>query len=424
MKVGEVRREASGGFERLAATVSWEESARPDQEIFFRVPGRFADALSPGSDAFALAAAIPAALHGERRLRVAGSVCPRLRDGIVGIHRLLRSWYGEAVSSMAIEVDGDFRPGVPAASRRAAVFLSGGLDSLFALEANRADFPRDHPASFADAIFVNGFAFHPRDEARAADVRARSRRAAERIAAARGLELIEVETNVRDLEPDFGRFARAWFAPVLAAVAHALGSRVRSATAAADLDAARLRAWGAHPLLYTLASSASIAMSDVGGHLSRLERARFLARTNAPLETLCVCQEGPIAPDPPNCGRCEKCVRTLLEMIIAGVPKSRRTAFAHTDVDAEAIARIRSGHVSFTISYFWSDLAEPLEAAGRTDLARAVRSVVDGARRSERWFDDAGWRGRARRMDRRLLGGALLRASRAVRKIARRARPS
>jgi hypothetical protein len=213
MKVGEVRREASGGFERLAATVTWEESARPPQEIFFQVPGRFADAISPGADAFALAAAIPAALHGERRLRLAGSVCPRLRDGVIASQRLLRSWYGGAVAPVTIEADDGFRAQPAPGSRRAALFLSGGLDSLFALEANRADFPRDHPASFADAIFVNGFGFHPRDEARAADVRARSRRAAESVAETEKLELIEVETNLRDLEPDSPEPGSGRFSP-------------------------------------------------------------------------------------------------------------------------------------------------------------------------------------------------------------------
>ena len=424
MRVAPVRRQASGGFERLVASVSWEDSSRPDQEIFFEVPRPFADAFSPNADAFALAASIPAALHGERRLRVAGSVCPRLREGIVASQRLLRSWYGGAVAPVEIEADGGFRSPPDLPPRRAALFLSGGLDSLFALAANRADYPRDHPASLEDAIFVDGFAFHPRTEARAADVLARSRRAAKRIADTAELDLIEVGTNLRDLEPDFGWFARTWFAVVLSAVAHALGSRVRSAIAASDLDAMHLRAWGAHPLLYTLSSSASVTVSDFGAHLSRLERACYLARTNAPLEALCICQEGPLAAGPPNCGRCEKCVRTLLEMIIAGVPESRRTAFAHQDVDADAIARIRSGNTPFTISYFWSELAAPLEAAGRKDLARAARGVVNEAIRTERWFDDAGWRGRARRLDRRLFGGALIRASRALRALGRRARTS
>jgi hypothetical protein len=106
-------------------------------------------------------------------------------------------------------------------------------------------------------------------------------------------------------------------------------------------------------------------------------------------------------------------------MIIAGIPESRRTAFANADVDVETIKQIRAGHIPFTISYFWRELVQPLEEAGRDDLAREARSVVDEALRGERWFDDAGWRGRARRLDRRLFGGALLRASRAVRKVAR-----
>lgn len=416
MRISAIRRETSDDGESLAATVSWEDTDRPDQEIFFRVPPGFGEAFPACGDAFMLAAAIPAAIGRERRLRMAGAVCPRLRDGIVAIRRLLRGWFGDRIGTPVLEAEGGFRSPATPPAPRAAVFLSGGIDSLFALAANREDFPVGHPAAFRDAIFVNGFAFYPRDEAQAADVRLRSRRSVERIAGWAGIDVIEVETNLRELEPDFDRFAR-WFALVLAAVAHALGGRIGSAAAAADLDAAHLRAWGAHPLLYRLASSASVTLSDFGGHLSRLGRTRFLARCGAPLENVCVCLQGPLPAGTLNCGRCEKCLRTLLAFIAAGVPESRRSAFPRPDVDAAAIAAIRPGHVAFTIPYFWREIAAALPAAGRGDLARAADRLLRDAEEFERRVAGVGWRGYARRLDRRFFGGALRRTRRAMRTL-------
>jgi len=57
-----------------------------------------------------------------------------------------------------------------------------------------------------------------------------------------------------------------------------------------------------------------------------------------------------------------------------------------------------------------------LRARGRGDLAGAIERKLAETRQVTRWFDDDGLKGRLRVLDRRLLGGVLLDASRAIRR--------
>ena len=61
-------------------------------------------------------------------------------------------------------------------------------------------------------------------------------------------------------------------------------------------------------------------------------------------------------------------------------------------------------------------MAPHLRGRGRDDLAAAIESKLDESRRLQRWHADAGWKGRLRRLDRRLLGGRLLAARRRLRR--------
>ncbi len=412
MKITDVRIESCPRGARVAARVGWEDSDRPALDIYFETAAEFAAGLSPDSEAFAIGCAIPALSHGERRLSIEGSICPRLREGLASAGALLRGWYGTSVADLAIEPKEGFRPHRSVDPPRTAMFLSGGIDSLFTLVANRSDFPSDHPCRVRDAIVVRGFSFFPSDTERASDVWRRTRRAVERIARADELVPILVDTNLRELEPDFTLFASRYFGSMLSAVAHALSRRLSAAVVAADLDIARLFPWGAHPLLYEFSSSSAVEITDVGEHRSRLEKTRFLAARPDLLENVMVCAEGPLAGDAPNCGRCEKCVRTMLALMIAGASESAREAFAIRDITVSAIRHIESGSTPFTIPYFWPEIIAALDESGRSDLAEAGRGLLERLRRMERWHHNEGWTGRARRIDRRLFGGALLRARR------------
>jgi len=100
-----------------------------------------------------------------------------------------------------------------------------------------------------------------------------------------------------------------------------------------------------------------------------------------------------------NCCRCEKCVRTMTELLALGkLPETR--AFADNDVTASMMSRLAPA--SDYSAYCWRDLIEPLKAMRRYDLVRAVRRILRKYRTRQR----------IKNLDRRVFAGRLLRLAR------------
>jgi hypothetical protein len=67
------------GLVRVSATVSWEDCERADKEIYFATEAGYADSIAANSNAFLLAAFIPALYHGERRIRIQAHMSALIR---------------------------------------------------------------------------------------------------------------------------------------------------------------------------------------------------------------------------------------------------------------------------------------------------------------------------------------------------------
>ena len=413
MKIGEIRMEGSGGAIRAAADVTWEDSDRPTREIFFEIesPGEL---RTPSPDAFLAALAVPALHGGERRIAVHGTVCPRMRDGVVGVCRLLRSWHAELGAAPAIEPSGGFRAPWPAPAGQTGLFLSGGVDSLYTLAENRRDYPAAHPRAMRHAIFVRGLMMPfegTRDMVEDIDRRALPRVA--RLAAAAGLMLSTVRTNLGLALDEHAAYAHLWAGAFLAAIAHLFTERLSRVTIASSHDLVHgLIPWGTDPLLETRLSTGATEIDHSGIRATRLAKIREVGRWNAALEALVVCGESPLPGPHPNCGRCEKCVRTRAGLLAAG-RLAEAVTFPDAPLDAAAIATVQPAN-PHVFPYFWDDMVEPLRAAGRPDLADAVSARCRREMDARAWHADSGWKGRLRRIDRRWFGGRMLRWRRSL----------
>jgi len=396
---------------RTEAVLSWEDAPRPPVELFFEIFGPSADA-APDPNAFVAAAAVPAIFNGERRISVGGSVCPRLRDGVAAAAGLFGSWYGSPHPPPAVEPDAGFVPPRPSASRLSGVFASGGIDSSFSICRNRRELPPAHPRSFRRAIRVLDMTFpfdaHPE---RKRHIEARSARAVAAVAAAADLEVTEIETNVMALEAEFDTFTRWTHGAALVAAGLAAGGGLTDLTIGASHDVrSGVRSWGSHPILDPLFGTASVDVHHDGIETSRLEKTAEIARWPAALETLYVCTAGPFDGNALNCGSCEKCIRTRVALLLAGVDQP--PSFPAGSVRAAEIDALPPIPSSRRLSYYWWELSDALRASGRRELTEAIGRMIERQRRADAWTADRGWKGALRRVDRRFLGGSLLKARR------------
>ena len=136
---------------------------------------------------------------------------------------------------------------------------------------------------------------------------------------------------------------------------------------------------------------------------SRPEKIGVLARSPVALRGLRVCW---MQRNAYNCGKCEKCVRTMLGLVVHGV-LDQATGFP-SRLDPDEVARV---FVPEFIRIRWKEISGELQAT-EPDLARAAARAVA---RSERL--DAVWhvlsrlgltRERAKALDRAVFRGAAL----------------
>jgi hypothetical protein len=189
-----------------------------------------------------------------------------------------------------------------------------------------------------------------------------------------------------------------------------------SVSIAAGYDASYLAPWGSHPMLDPNYGSSSLEVRPEEFGLTREERIAAVAHWTEILPYMLVCSEGPLEPGLMNCGRCEKCVRTMIALLLVDC-LAGTGPFRPDDVDAALLEPLKLEPQVLT---FWEDFPPALRRRGRTDLAQGAERLVREGRRRADWFRDRGWKGGLRRLDRQFLRGRLLDASRRIRGAGRR----
>jgi hypothetical protein len=208
----------------------------------------------------------------------------------------------------------------------------------------------------------------------------------------------------------------------MAAVGHLLSPLLHTMFVASSRWIASVRPSGSHPDIDLRWSSERIEFVHHGFEASRSDKVRRIAASDAALRTLRVCWRNPEGTF--NCGRCEKCLRTMFALSCFGALE-RATTFPGR-IDPELIARIplKPGEAPF-----WVDnLGLAGEPAADPALIEAARRLMEDHRfkysrigRLEEAVRDAGNRlglttGRLKQWDERYFKSTLSDAFRAVKR--------
>jgi hypothetical protein len=377
MRLEKLRVEERADSRRVAADVIWENTDRVPQTLYFEAPYPVAADLQPSPDAFALACLPFASWWGERRLQVEGSLCTRFEDGLRAVIAIQSQWFEHCVPLTVDPLDG-YVPTRPRTPAWTASLLSGGVDGLAALRANRLSYPVDHPEAIRECILlfgVNDFdstADGPVPERLEAFRRLESRLRA--LADAEQFELVPIKTNTRLLSGDYLCWTSVGVGAGISAVAHTLSPRVSKVLLASAGDGANPGPAASHPLLAQHFSTAAVQVQHEQASWSRIDKLRLLAGWPAALELMQPCHYVRIPPPGLiNCGRCEKCVRTMLGLLALGKLADAR-AFADNDVTPEMVRSVRL--LNRQKAGLLGQLMEPLQAAGRPDLVREIKRKV------------------------------------------------
>jgi hypothetical protein len=264
-----------------------------------------------------LAFLLPVAMATGSRFAIKDEVDERLMRSQARVQEVLTFWFRnlKRVSVDAPTVRRQPRPNVSS-------FFSGGVDSSYTALKHRSE--------LTQLVFVHGFDTHQDQEALRAEISRRLGGAADTL----GIPLVEISTNLRDVTDRYFGWA-FYHGAALAGISHMLDSRISIVPATHTY--ADVFEWGSHPLLDPLWSSGSVHVEHDGANVSRTEKIRTIVRDRDALGWLRVCYRNP--DQAYNCGRCEKCVRTMLSLHALGALEQAPTF--PNDIDPRTVRRLR-----------------------------------------------------------------------------------
>lgn len=206
-------------------------------------------------------------------------------------------------------------PSLPqeAKGSRVGLFYSAGVDSSYALLKYRDQ--------ITDLLFIQGFDI----PYNATNLIQKRSDMVHRVAASMGKGVVEINTNLRKFM-DAHVFWGLSHGGALACIGHLLSGEFRQIYIAPSYSSRALRPWGSHPHLDPFWSNENIEFIHQDEALNRAFRVAQIVNHQPLLDNLHVCLHN--LPSGLNCGKCEKCIRTMISLRALGALERCKT-FEH-----------------------------------------------------------------------------------------------
>lgn len=348
-QIGEIQSNRTSHGWHVAIPVSIPGKARV---VDFRFPATVGEPVL--GDALLCLFLMPAMMHGLP-LRGLPPLSPQLVENLPKIQDILRKWF-PAFRPVAIDVTTGVRttpvPGVLS-------FFSAGLDSWHTIMRNRQE--------LSAVAYVHGYDVPGTSGEMHAAIGRRLRSAAP----LHGLPLLEIETNYREHGEEFLGEYLLTHGAALAAIGHFMSRTYGRLFTPSSSSFASLTPWGSSFLLDPLWSGDALEVVYEGAEFTRPEKAPTIAANPEILPHLIVCWDG--YTEGKNCGRCEKCLRTMMGLALAGID-DLSPAFAEP-LTEESVIGLRFKH-HYYLEYWEDLLAEARRVAPDSRWIPTIRRVV------------------------------------------------
>jgi len=328
-------------------------------DLIFRVPVSFEDFIVPDASPFAAALLLPCMKLGED-LVIRGAVSARLYAGMQEIVRVVSGWN---IGLRAIRVEADQLVPDTGAGLATGMFFSAGVDSFYTYLRHKNDLAD----RVTHLLLVNGYDIDPKNPALWDETAGNIRQ----IAQAEQITLVEIESNVRSLiDPIL-----SWdytHGGCLAAAALCLRGGMRQMYIASSADAEHQARRGSHLTLDHLWSTEALTFIHDGSEATRISKVDGqIARSPLALRYLRVCYKNEKGTY--NCGKCEKCLRTMVSLYAAGALNRAETFPSEISPDLLATMAIE-GYADEV--FHRENLAALQERGMAPDLQRALQEAL------------------------------------------------
>lgn len=270
--------------------------------LWYRVPEELSDHVTISADHF-LVAAMFVAMRAKANVRVHGTVSPML---IRNLMEFQAYWYAlvprkytrvEIHAEIEKETDND-----PEQDKSICAF-SGGLDSSFTMYRHASGICGRLKRNIGAGLFVHGFDIPLSDD----ESYKRAFRTNQDTLKSLGIPLFSLQSNHRELFPDWNETHATGVASALMLFKRGFSEGIIPGTYCYN-DVAPT--WGSNPTSDHLMSSRSFAIFHDGAVWNRGAKLYHLREWQTAYERIRVCFSNTSKDQ--NCGRCGKCIATLL----------------------------------------------------------------------------------------------------------------
>ena len=288
---------------RIQARVKYEGDGHGEL-LWFELPASLAAEVSTSGNPW-LVALLPIAVWLQEPLRLPVPVDPVLLENCRAIMGVWHSWHRKR-PPITIEADVRDAPALSNA-RGTGLFFSGGVDSFYSLipEASGT------PSRITDLLLVHGADIPIHDSESFARLLPRMAE----VARAFDAGIVGIATNLRATRWGRADWAHLAHGALLAASGLFLEPRLSQLIISSSAPHYRLRPYGSHPATDPLFSTARTKVVHHGADVDRPEKIKAIAFHPEVARHLRVCW---IAKTDTNCGRCPKCLHTMVGLELFG----------------------------------------------------------------------------------------------------------
>ncbi|MEL6158431.1 MAG: hypothetical protein AAFQ40_01980 [Cyanobacteria bacterium J06623_5] len=359
----------------LAVTLEHQKEIR---KLVYEVPIEQKIAVTDSCDPYVVAT-ILLAMSLSADIVVHGRLSPSLLDNLNEFQSAWHCWQRDLTPVKIIA--NQLSEASAAVNNQAIVAFSGGVDSCFSLYRHHASQAITDQQQVSGALMVHGFdiPYNQKEIFQKAAVGARSI-----VESLPGVRFISVATNFRWVVPyGWPGTALKWeivYGTALAAALMLFQAQYRIGLMGSSLPYNDLiLPWGSNPITDPMLSNRSFQLIHDGAGFNRLEKVAAIAHWSAALNHLRVCWQGENLAK--NCGKCEKCIRTILNFKVNGIDCP--PAFEQDVSEAKIQALQRIGKVPLT-----TELQPILEAANaKANHEPWVRALRQTIQKSHRYWE-------------------------------------
>lgn len=361
MRIKDIKTKSDGQFITVEADCKIRRFGY--DKVYFKADKRHEDLICRDAGPFAASLLIPSMRQGED-LIIGGGISKKLYNGMKAIRDIFLSWN---LGLKHINIKAEDLTGDNHQPKKTASFFSGGVDSFYTYLKHKKDAEK-----IEYFILINGFDINLDNS----ELWLSTLNNISQIAGEEKIELITVESNIRPLiDPIF-----PWnltHGGCLAAAGLLLRGGIKRIYIPSSLTTEQQDPWGSNLATDKLWSTSKLEFIHDGVETPRVNKAGRVAKSEVALRHLRVCyanKEGAY-----NCGNCEKCIRTMISLQIAGVLDKAETFPANT-VDLVKLSKLKI--MKDNLFFDEENLAELKRKNVYPELQMALRGCIESNKKN------------------------------------------